>query len=45
MTLVERGGGARSFHIEGTTLAQLMPIIRANVNRESAVMTNSASLV
>ena len=43
LTLVERGGGARSFHIEGTTLAQLMPIIRANVNRESAVMTDSAS--
>jgi ISXO2 transposase-like protein len=43
MTLVERGGGARSFHIEGTTLAQLMPIIRANINRESAVMTDSAS--
>jgi transposase-like protein len=43
LTLVERGGAARSFHIEGTTLAQLLPIIRANVNRESAVMTDSAS--
>jgi transposase-like protein len=43
LTLVERGGAARSFHIEGTTLGQLLPIIRANVNRESAVMTDSAS--
>ena len=43
LTLVERGGSARSFHIEGTTSAQLMPIIRANVQRESAVMTDSAS--
>jgi transposase-like protein len=42
-TLVERGGNARSFHIEGTTLAQLLPIIRANVHRESAVMTDAAS--
>jgi transposase-like protein len=42
LTLVERGGAARSFHIEGTTLGQLLPIIRANVNRESAVMTDSA---
>ena len=43
LTLVERGGGARSFHIEGTTLAQLLPVIRANVNRDSAVMTDAAS--
>jgi hypothetical protein len=43
LTLVERGGSARSFHIEGTTLGQLLPIIRANVNRESGVMTDSAS--
>jgi transposase-like protein len=42
-TLVERGGSARSFHIEGTTLGQMLPIIRANLNRESAVMTDSAS--
>jgi transposase-like protein len=42
-TLVERGGSARSFHVEGTTLAQLMPIIRANVHRETQVMTDAAS--
>ena len=42
-TLVERGGAARSFHIEGTTLGQMLPIIRANVHRESAVMTDEAS--
>jgi transposase-like protein len=43
LTLVERGGSARSFHVEGTTLGQLIPIIRANVARDSAVMTDSAS--
>ena len=42
-TLVERGGSARSFHIEGTTLATLMPIIRTNVHRETAVMADAAS--
>lgn len=42
-TLVERGGSVRSFHVEGTTVGQLIPIIRANVAREAAVMTDSAS--
>ena len=43
LTLVERGGSARSFHIDGTTLATLMPIIRMNINRESALNTDQAS--
>jgi len=43
LTLVERGGSARSFHVDGTTMGTLMPIIRANIARESAVMTDSAS--
>jgi len=43
LTLVERGGSARSFHVDGTTLGTLLPIIRANINRESAVMTDAAS--
>jgi transposase-like protein len=43
LTLVERGGSARSFHVDGTTSAQLIPIIRANVAAESAVMTDAAS--
>jgi hypothetical protein len=42
MTLVERGGSARSFHIEGTTLAALVPIIRTNIRRESDLMTDAA---
>jgi transposase-like protein len=42
-SLVERGGSARSFHVSGTTIGTLMPIIRANVNQESAVMTDEAS--
>jgi len=40
LTLVERGGSARSFHINSATMATLLPIIRQNVSRESAVMTD-----
>ncbi len=43
LTLVERGGSARSFHVDGTAINDLLPIIRANVKRESAVMTDAAS--
>lgn len=42
MTLVERGGSARSFHIDGTTVGTLVPIIRANIKRESRLMTDEA---
>ena len=40
LTLVERGGSARSFHVAGVTMANLLPVIRENVGRESAVMTD-----
>lgn len=43
LTLVERGGIARSWHVDTTTVATLIPIIRANVARETAMMTDQAS--
>lgn len=43
LTLVERGGSARSFHVTGTTTAELMPIIRANIERETRIMTDQAA--
>jgi transposase-like protein len=43
LTLVERGGAARSWHVDGTTVGTLIPIIRANVARETAIMTDTAS--
>ncbi len=43
MTLVERGGEARSFHVTGTTIGELKPIIRANIAREAAIMTDQAA--
>jgi transposase-like protein len=42
MTLVQRGGEARSFHIDGTTHMDMLPIIRANIARETRVMTDEA---
>lgn len=42
LTLVQRGGSARSFHVEGTSIAELVPIIRANVARDTAIMTDEA---
>jgi hypothetical protein len=38
LTLVERGGSARSFHVEGSTIGTLMPILRANIAKETAIM-------
>jgi transposase-like protein len=42
LTLVERGGSARSFHVENVTKADVLPIIRDNIARESHVMTDEA---
>jgi len=40
LTLVERGGSARSYHVNSATMATLLPIIRENVSRDSSVMTD-----
>jgi transposase-like protein len=42
LTLVERGGSARSFHIDSTSIADIVPILRTNVRRESDLMTDEA---
>ena len=40
ITLVQRGGSARSFHADGARVADLAPIIRENIKRETALMTD-----
>jgi transposase-like protein len=35
LTLVERGGSARSFHVDGSGLRDIAPILRANLSRET----------
>jgi hypothetical protein len=42
LTLVQRGGGARSFHIDDTSVSQVHNIVRDNVARETALMTDEA---
>src|SRR3984893_8480432 len=40
LTLVERGGSARSFHVDGVRIADIAPILRENLSRESRLMTD-----
>jgi transposase-like protein len=40
LTLVERGGSARSFHVEKTTKAEILPIVKANIDHETHMMTD-----
>jgi transposase-like protein len=42
VTLVERGGPARSFHVDSHTVADIAPIVRANVSRMSRLHTDEA---
>jgi transposase-like protein len=42
LTLVERGGSARSFHINEATKENIVPIVRDNLDRESHLMTDEA---
>lgn len=39
-TLVERGGSARSFHVDGVRSADLLPIVRQNLSKEAQLMTD-----
>ena len=40
LSLVERGGKVRSFHIERTNRENVVPIVRANIARESKLATD-----
>lgn len=42
LTLVRRGGEARSFHIDRATVSQVHNIVRDNIARESELMTDEA---
>jgi transposase-like protein len=42
LTLVQRGGSSRSFHVDGTSAADLLPIIKAHVLPGTSVMTDEA---
>jgi transposase-like protein len=42
LTLVERGGSARSFHVQNSSKAEVLPIVKFNLDREPHVMTDEA---
>jgi transposase-like protein len=42
LTLVERGGASRSFHIDSTSIADIAPILRANIHPDTNIMTDEA---
>jgi transposase-like protein len=39
LTLVERGGSARSFHIDAASVSEIAPIVRRNISNEARLMT------
>ena len=43
LTLVERGGSARSFHVAVADSFEILPIIRENIRREATVHTDQAA--
>jgi len=43
LTLVERGGSARSFHLDSVTVADVSPVVRANLSREARLMTDEGT--
>jgi hypothetical protein len=44
LTLVERGGSARSFHVDGVGAGDILPIIKANVSKNARLMTDEAKV-
>ena len=44
LSLVERGGEVRSFHVDSATVAEVAPIVRANVDRENLLLTDESRL-
>ena len=43
LTLIERGGTARSFHVEGTRIADIAPVLRANIKPDTNLMTDEGT--
>jgi transposase-like protein len=44
LTLVERGGSARSFHVERASKDQIIPIVKENIARETHAVTDESSV-
>jgi len=44
LSLVERGGRVRSFHVDKATVKEVAPIVTANVSRETRLMTDESNI-
>ncbi len=44
LSLVQRSGEVRSFHVDRATVADIAPIVRANVDRESLMLTDESRI-
>lgn len=44
LSLVERGGHVRSFHVDGVSAVDIVPIVKANVAKETAMMTDEGGV-
>jgi hypothetical protein len=44
ITLVERGGEARSFHVHGAYLENVVKIVKENIAKETRLMTDESRL-
>lgn len=44
LSLVQRGGEVRSFHVEGARASEIGPVVRANLAREAKMMTDESSV-
>jgi transposase-like protein len=43
LSLVERGGSVRSFHVDSTKKEDVLPIVHASIDRETHVMTDESN--
>jgi transposase-like protein len=43
LSLVERGGSVRSFHVDSTKKQDIIPILKANIAKETHVMTDESN--
>lgn len=44
LTLVQRDGSAKSFHVDGAKVSDVAPIVRENLAREAKLMTDESSI-
>jgi transposase-like protein len=44
LSLVERGGEVRSFHVDRSVVSEIVPIVLDNISREASIVTDESNL-